>query len=380
MGNQLHANDSKVDLAVVVVSANDAHWLDACLTSVLDHAGAIELEIVVVDNGCTDGTRELVQSRFPGVRVVGSPNRGFAYGNNRGLEHVDARHLLLLNPDTEILHGTFQQLLATLDACPEIGLAGVRQIGSDGAPLPTIRRFPNAARALGEALCSERWPLTPAWAGERVLDPAAHEREQRCDWVSGSFMLIREQALRAAGLMDERFFLYCEETDLCRRIALAGWQVQHLPSMTIRHHAGKGGARPAFLAQDALSRTLYARKHFSPAHRALFGAAVGLRHALRSLSPRRAQRDSARLALRTLAGRAAPPFIAPPATALTPAAALASAAAHPPEKAPAGDVFGDPPEKAPAGDVFGDPPENAPAGDVFGDPPKRAPAGDALFV
>ncbi len=400
MGTQL-----SVDLAVVVVSANDAHWLDACLTSVLAHAGGAELEIVVVDNGCTDGTRALVESRFPGVRVVTAPNRGFAYGNNRGLEHTHARYLLLLNPDTEILHGTFAQLLATLDARPQIGLAGVRQVGSDDAPLPTIRRFPNAVRALGEALRSERWPLRPTWAGERVLSPTAHEREQRCNWVSGSFMLIRDEALRAAGLMDERFFLYCEETDLCLRIARAGWHIQHLPAMTIRHHAGKGGARPAFVAQDALSRALYARKHFGQPHRALFLAAVRLRHLLRLASPSHARRHSALRALRTLAGRAAPPFIVPPSTALSPSPTVFSArpttpagrtspagpapAAAPVPAAGPSPTVGPVPAAGPSPTVgpvpaAGPSPTVGPAlaaapGDAE-QSPKRAPAGDALFV
>lgn len=303
---------------MIVVSANDGRWLPACLSSVLAHAGEVRLELIVVDNASTDGTRELVEAEFPEARVVSSPNRGFAYGNNRGLEHASARYILLLNPDTEILDGTFQELIATLDARPEIGLVGVRQIDSDGALLPTIRRFPSVARALGEALLSERWPIRPAWAGERVLDSDTYNREQECDWTSGSFMLIRREALLGAGVLDERFFLYSEETDLCLRVKRAGWGVHHLPRMTIRHHAGKGGVRPALVAQDALSRKLYARKHLPPLRRRMFVGAVGLRHAIRAAG---ARGEGARLALRTLLGRAAPPFIEPPPVAVAPVAA-----------------------------------------------------------
>jgi GT2 family glycosyltransferase len=302
-----------VDLAVVIVSANDGRWLPPCLSSVLARAGDIDLELIVVDNASTDGTRELVQDRFPQVRVVSSPNRGFAYGNNRGLEHTTARYVLLLNPDTEILQGTLRELIDTLDADPRIGLAGVRQVDAEGAPLPTIRRFPSATRALGEALASERWPLHPSWAGERVLDPRTYARAHECDWVSGSFMLVRREALLGAGLLDERFFLYSEETDLCLRIRRAGWRIHHLPLMTIRHHAGKAGARPALVAQDALSRKLYARKHLPPAQRGLFLTAVALRHALRAAG---ARGEGARLALRTLLGHADPPFLEPPRAAV----------------------------------------------------------------
>jgi N-acetylglucosaminyl-diphospho-decaprenol L-rhamnosyltransferase len=312
------------DLAIVVVSANSARWLERCLSSAFDHAGSARLEVIVVDNSSTDGTRELVESSFPRARVVSSPNRGFAYGNNRGLEQTSARFELLLNPDTEIVEGTFGELVDLLDARPQTGLAGVRQIAADGTLWPTIRRFPSVTRALGEALFSERWPVKPAWAGERVLDWSAYEREGECDWTSGSFMLARREALLSAGLLDERFFLYCEEPDLCMRIKGAGWQVRHLPQMTIVHHAGKDGVRPRMVAQDAYARKQYAQKHFGPVYRGLYLSACGVRHLIRATgaqpagSDAAARRDGARRALGTLVGRAEPPFGAPPPTAVEP--------------------------------------------------------------
>jgi GT2 family glycosyltransferase len=311
-----------VDLAVIVVSANDARWLPACLSSVYAHSGPLELEVFVVANACTDGTSELVRSRFPRAHTIDAPNLGFAYGNNRALERTRARCALLLNPDTEILDGTLAELLATLDAQPRVGVAGVRQVDPAGALLPSIRRFPSAARALGEALGSERWPLHPAWSGERVLEPAAYAREHDCDWVVGSFLLLRREALLSAGLLDERFFLYCEEPDLCLRVARAGWRIRHLPQMTIRHHAGKGGVQPRMVAQETFARRQYARKHFGPVHRQLYLGALGVRYALRAALPwgngrgDERRRAAARHALRSLAPRPRPPFLAPAPTAL----------------------------------------------------------------
>ena len=95
---------------------------------------------------------------------------------------------------------------------------------------PTIRRFPNAFRSLFEALGSERFPFRASWLGERELDLSVYERDVACDWTSGSFMLVRWEALQSAGFMDERFFLYCEETDLCLRIKQAGWEIRHVPT------------------------------------------------------------------------------------------------------------------------------------------------------
>jgi GT2 family glycosyltransferase len=152
---------------------------------------------------------------------------------------------------------------------------------------------------------------------------AAYEREHSCDWTSGSFLMVRREALMSAGLLDERFFIYSEETDLCLRIKRAGWQVRHLPTMTIVHHAGKGGTRPKMVAQDAYTRRQYARKHFHQPQRGLFLAAVFARHAVRAVAPGRGEqartrRAAARRAMKTLCGLERPPFGTPPPTALAP--------------------------------------------------------------
>ena len=130
------------DLAIILVSTNEAHWLEPALQTVFEHAGGAKLDVVVVDNSSTDGTRELVETQFPMARVVRSVNRGFAHANNQGAVTCSARYTLFLNPDTEILDGTFGELVAELDARPEVGLVGVRQLTGDGTLWPTIRRFP----------------------------------------------------------------------------------------------------------------------------------------------------------------------------------------------------------------------------------------------
>jgi N-acetylglucosaminyl-diphospho-decaprenol L-rhamnosyltransferase len=315
------------DLAIVVVSTNEAHWLEPCLRSVLAHAGDIDLDIVVADNASTDGTRGLVESRFPQARVVSCENRGFSHANNRALMTCDARHVLLLNPDTEVRDGTFAALLGLMDARPRIGFASVRQVLGDGALYPTIRRFPSPARALGEALAAERLGGGRLALGERVLDPAPYERETDADWLTGAFMLLRREALEGAGLLDERFFMSSEETDLCFRVKAGGWRVVHLPQMTIVHHAGKRGTNPRMDAQYAFARRLFARKHLSPAARAAYLAALALRYGVRAVAPEiggengadaALRRESARLSLLTLAGLRPPPFGPPPPTAVAP--------------------------------------------------------------
>jgi GT2 family glycosyltransferase len=315
-----HACES--DLAIIIVSTNEAQWLEPCLRTVFERAGTARLDVVVIDNECTDETAALVRSRFPDARVVPSENRGFAHANNRGAATCDARYVLFLNPDTEIVEGTFGQIVDTLDARPEVGLVGVRQVTPKRELVPTMRYFPSVLRALAQALGSERWPRRWRWSGERELDLSLYQRECSCDWTQGSFMLARREALLAAGLLDERFFIYSEEPDLSLRIKRAGWSTRHLPTMTIVHHAEKAGTRPKMIAQDAFTRRQYAAKHFGRAYGLAYLAAIGLGYLMRWLAPFSAdakKREAAGLAFQTLAGIAPPPFGSPPAVSMAPA-------------------------------------------------------------
>jgi GT2 family glycosyltransferase len=303
---------------VIIVSTNEGKWLRPCLSTVFAHAGGAGLDVIVADNESTDGTRELVEREFPGARVVTCENRGFAHANNRGFMATQARYVLFLNPDTEILEGTFDELVSAMDARPTVGLVGVKQVTADGELFPTIRRFPNALRALGEALGSERLPpaLRASWLGERELDMDAYEREVACDWTSGSFMLARREALLSGGILDERFFIYGEEPDLCLRMKKAGWEIRHLPTMTILHHAGKAGVKPKMEAQNAYARMQHAHRHFGVVHRFAYRGSLLLRYLLRSLPAGgdhgRARKEASLSAVRVLLRREDPPFGAPP--------------------------------------------------------------------
>jgi GT2 family glycosyltransferase len=303
-------------LTVIVVSHNSAHWLGPCLESVSAAAGdGVRLDVIVVDSGSSDETPELVRARFPGVQLVSCPNHGFAHANNRGLEAADDPDwVLFLNPDTRILEGTFRDLLDHLDAQPSVGLVGVRQVGADERLEYSIRRFPTPLRSLMESLGSERWPLHASWLGERVTDPEEYLREADCDWTSGSFMLVRASALPAGPALDERFFLYCEEPDLCLELKRQGWRVRHVPLMTILHHGG--GASdwdPRLKAQEAFARRQYTEKHFGSWERLAANAAYGLGLAIRGVLPgssekaRRRRRASRRM-LSVLVGMSPPPF------------------------------------------------------------------------
>ena len=294
------------DVCVIIVSHNGKRWLDAALSSLFASAGELDLDVVVVDNG-SDGSAAYVGEHFPRARTISCANRGFGAANNRALETADARYVLFLNPDTEFLGGSLADLVAALDHRPHIGLAGVRQVGEGGDLAPSMRRFPSTLNMLAEALAIERVPVLRRFLGERILAPAAYDRESRCDWTSGSFMLARSAALKETGGFDERFFLFSEETDLCRRLRGAGWRIVHLPLVTIRHYESERSATPRMEAQAAYARLQFARKHFSRV--SPYRLAMVLRYALR------ARREAARAALETVLDNE-PPFAAPaPASA-----------------------------------------------------------------
>ena len=302
------------DLVVVIVSYNSAEWLVPCISSIYEHAGSAVIEVTVVDNGSTDGSAHLVEREFPEARVVLSENRGFAYANNRGFEASTAPFVLFLNPDTVIEDGTFGDLLDIMRRRPRVAMLGCRQHDPEGELFATIKRFPTVTRQFFEALGAERFPVRTTWMGERELDLCVYEREAVCDWVSGSFMLARRDALIECGLMDERYFLYCEEPDLCLRLRQAKWEVRYVPEMTIIHYFWKNSVNERLVAQEAYARRQYLFKHQGLIRRSFSTGALALYHARRAVhSPGQgdeaiARRAAARAALRTLLGLAPPPF------------------------------------------------------------------------
>ena len=311
------------DIAIIIVTHDSALWILPCLKSLFAHLGAIRADVVVADTESTDRTAELVDAEFPAARVVRCRNGGFAYANNRALITCNARYVLFLNPDTEIWQGTISELVQAMEAREDVGLIGVRQVSPEGRVDRTIRHFPNAVRALGDALSAERLPGRPRWLGERELDPGAYDREIECDWTSGSFMLVRREAIEAAGFLDERFFMYSEETDFCRRIRSAGWRIRHMPTMTIMHDGAEARVSPGIESLSSYNRMLYARKHFSWPHRVLYFAAVLLRNGIRSVYAGRGEegrlrREANRAAVSTLLGRSPVPHGPPSSVSVQP--------------------------------------------------------------
>jgi N-acetylglucosaminyl-diphospho-decaprenol L-rhamnosyltransferase len=267
------------DLSVVVVTHNGRELALSTLRSARAALGGLRAEWIVADSASGDGTPEAIECEFGDVRVLRVPNRGFAAGNNAGIASARGRYVLLLNPDVEVLEGTFSELVAALDSRPDVGIASVVQRGGDGQLQFSMRRFPSPARDLGESLFAAHWPIFRSMQ-ELDLEESRYRRETSADWVVGAFLCARAETIASIGPMDERFFLYSEEIDWCLRAHRAGWDVRHLPTMTVTHHAGRRD-RGDLMAQLAHSRKLFAEKHHGRLGALGIGAALALGHLLR---------------------------------------------------------------------------------------------------
>ena len=299
-----------MDLEVIIVSHRDERWLARCLESLEDGAGACAYRATIVENGGFPVSLRATPRR----RVLYTPNRGFGAASNAGARGSDADVLLFLNPDTELARGTLELLVKAFRERPDVGLLAVRQVTGDGRLWPSLHRFPSVRRELAHAFASEKWPGVGKRLGERVLDFDRYSHGGGFDWTTGAVLAIRREAFEAVGGFDERFFLFSEETDLCKRLQDAGWEAHVDPRITFIHHAGKDGVQPPREAQMAYARLLYARKHFSRPGAAVYHAILVMHHLLRFAALRfrgataSSSAPASAMALSVLLGRSAPPF------------------------------------------------------------------------
>lgn len=292
---------SRVD--VVVVSYNSENHLRAAVEPL---AALPDVRVIVVDNASADRSLECVTD----LRITPIPqptNRGFAYGCNVGWRAGDAPFVLLLNPDAELEEASLRRLIATLEVNNRVGAAGPKIVEADGSLDFSQRRFPRLRSTYAQALLAHRILPRAAWTDELVRDPEAYERPGSPDWLSGACLLVRRDALERLGGLDEGFFLYCEDLDLCRRLRDDDYDVRFVPEAVCVHVGGASAPRAALLPVLAASRVRYAWKH-SSAPQALLeqgGVALGaLTHAIVTRGGRATRLGHLR-ALRTVVGRPA---------------------------------------------------------------------------
>lgn len=244
------------DVSIVVVNWNGLELTSAALASLYDGTRDVTYEVIVVDNGSTDGSAAALQARYPSARVLANAaNQGFGRAVNQGFRNARGRYLLTLNNDTRLLGNTIGTSAAYMDEHPRVGALGVLHYNDDRPRTVQASSF-NLPRPLSELLAMMGLArLVP----DDGFDP---ELERDVEWICGSYMMLRRECVEAVGVFDERFFAYDEDIDWCVRARRAGWSVRFWPGAALVH---LGGGVAPFMRDKTFvhfrSRLTYLRKH-----------------------------------------------------------------------------------------------------------------------
>jgi N-acetylglucosaminyl-diphospho-decaprenol L-rhamnosyltransferase len=255
------------ELSVSVVSYRTPALLRQCLGALDRERAQMDLAVTVVDNASGDGSAEMVADEFPWVRVIrNGRNMGFGAAHNQALRVASGRYLLILNSDATPGLGAPRALVEFLDAHPGVAVAGPRLRLPDGRVQPSRRRFPTLATLVFESTQLQRFSSDNAVLRRYYVADRSDDEPQEVDWLVGACLCVRASAVAEVGLFDERFFMYSEELDWCRRFRAAGWRIAYVPQAEVVHIEGASAlqnlsAREKFFQTSKLQ---YAAKWHGP--------------------------------------------------------------------------------------------------------------------
>ncbi len=249
-------------LSIIIVTYNSADDIGHCLESIDQCLAELQPQVVVVDNASADATVTTVKKTMPSATVIEQENGGFAAGVNRGLAEVTGQYILLLNPDAVLVPGSVEQLLAYADAQPQAGIIGGRLVGEDKQPQASFGNFPTTLTEFFHTVQLHRLLPVGRYVPHNRLTRRWY-RTQQVDWVGFGYALLRRTMVHQLGELDERFFMYMEDIDYCKRAQQAGWQVVYLANAPVIHRlqASWGGALDRAKRQEETSLRKYFTKH-----------------------------------------------------------------------------------------------------------------------
>lgn len=284
-----------MDISVVTVNYRSLEPLLECLASLPGAAGALETEVVVVDND-PSGAEAVLRERFPATLVINnSENVGYARAINQGIAATTGKFVVVLNPDCEFREGALVRIVDHLRAHPQAGIGGPKILNPDGTIEYSARSFPDHLTFLFNrySLLTRLFPHN-RWSRRYLLTDWDHASLRSVDWISGACMVVRREAIERVGPMDEAFFMFNEDVDWCRRMKTAGWDVVYVPDAVVIHHIGASRRKVASKVIWARHRGMihYFEKHHptNPLVSFLAGAAImtraGIMVAANALRPR----------------------------------------------------------------------------------------------
>jgi len=236
-----NTTDSGIDVSIIIVSWNTNEILKGCLTSIFLETIGVSFEVIVIDNGSTDGTVEMIKCDFVDVLLIANcENKGFAAANNQGLIEARGKYSLLLNPDTVILDNAIAKVLSIADLNPNHAVVGCKVYENKDVVQLTCFSFPCFSVTLFNLTGLHKIFVRSRIFGKEKMMWWNRNSEREVDVVSGMFMFVRKEAINAVGVMDEDYFVYAEEADWCYRFWEAGWRCLFTPDAKILHLDGGG--------------------------------------------------------------------------------------------------------------------------------------------
>jgi GT2 family glycosyltransferase len=274
-------------ISVVIVSWNAKSFLLQCIESVLrqsprDHRK--QIEVIVVDNASSDGSPEAVRDNAPAVKLIcNGGNDGFAKGNNIGIRASIGEYLFLINSDVVVSDGCFDKLVRYMDAHPEIGMLGPKIVGSDGKVQRSTMGLPSLWNTLCRALALDSLFPRSRLFGGHLMTFLKHDVTRPVEVINGCFWVVRRSAMEQVGLLDERFFMYGEDVDWCKRFNDGGWKVVFFSEVEVLHYGGASSSNAPVKFNIEMQRANYQywTKHHSRAEADAFLLISFLHHSLR---------------------------------------------------------------------------------------------------
>ena len=248
------------DIAVIVVNWNAREDLRRCLESLMAAPKpAMDYSVFVVDNASSDGSAAMVSAEFPGVRLLGNrDNLGFSKANNQAIAQTDSRYVFLLNSDAAVFPGTLDALVGYADLYTNAGILGPKVLNIDGSLQFSCRRFPSLGAGFFRNTYLGRLFPNNKFARDYLMADFDHAHALSVDWVSGCAMLIRRELIEKIGALDERFYMYCEDVDICQRTWDAGEEVVYVPDAVVTHAIGRSSDKNADKMIIEFHRSWYA--------------------------------------------------------------------------------------------------------------------------
>jgi len=226
-----------MQLSIVILNYNTKGLLKQCLKGILSLDLSSEHEIIVVDNKSPDKSAEMVKEFFPQVKVLQTnKNGGCAFGYNRGIKAASGKYIFIMNTDIAILDNSLNILHQFMEKTPEAGMAVPKLVNPDGSIQYSCMKFPKFLYFVYRRTPLGRLPMVKKKLDDYLMVDWDHNSDKEIDWAIGGAMFVRKEAIDKVGLMDERFFMYLEDTDWCRRFWQVGQKIYYVANAKMVHY------------------------------------------------------------------------------------------------------------------------------------------------